>query len=141
MRSPRFIVGGMHGIDALLQDVRFALRTWHKSPGLTIAIIGTLALGIGATTVIFSVISGVLLRPLPFTDPDRLVQLNETSPRNDAGNVIYPDLEAWKSQSVSFESMVAYSNVSRSLQDVDEPEQVMTVAAERGLFRTLGVKP
>jgi len=113
----------------------------RKRPAFSIAAIGTLALGIGATTVIFSIVSGVLLRPLPFADPNRLVQLTETSSRNDAGPVIYPDLEVWRGQSTSFEAMVAYSNVSRNLQNIADPEQVATVAAERSLFRTLGVEP
>jgi putative ABC transport system permease protein len=129
------------GLGTLTQDLRFALRTLRKSPAFSVAAVSTLALGIGATTVIFSIVSGVLLRPLPFTDPNRLVQLTETSSRNDAGPVIYPDLEVWRGQSTSFEAMVAYTTVSRNLQNVADPEQVATVAAERSLFRTLGVEP
>ena len=129
------------GSGSVSQDIRFALRSLRKRPAFSIAAIGTLALGIGATTVIFSIVSGVLLRPLPFADPNRLVQLTETSSRNDAGPVIYPDLEVWRGQSTSFEAMVAYSNVSRNLQNIADPEQVATVAAERSLFRTLGVEP
>jgi putative ABC transport system permease protein len=140
VREPR-IHWPTSGSDRLTQDLRFALRTLRKSPAFSIAAIGTLALGIGATTVIFSIVSGVLLRPLPFADPNRLVQLTETSPRNDAGPVIYPDLEVWRNQSTSFEAMVAYTSVSRNLQNVADPEQVATVAAERGLFHTLGVEP
>jgi putative ABC transport system permease protein len=132
---------GIHWPGTLIQDLRFALRTLRKSPAFCIAAIGTLALGIGATTVIFSIVSGVLLRPLPFADPNRLVQLTETSSRNDAEPVTYPDLEVWRGQSTSFEAMVAYSIGSRNLQNVADPEQVATVAAERSLFRTLGVEP
>ncbi|MGO9258317.1 MAG: ABC transporter permease [Bryobacteraceae bacterium] len=128
-------------LAALFHDLRFALRTLRKRPAFSIAAIGTLALGIGATTAIFSIVSGVLLRPLPFADPHGLVQLTETSPGNDAGPVVYPDLEAWRGQSTSFEAMVAYSNVSRDLQDIADPEEVTTVAAERSLFRMLGVEP
>jgi putative ABC transport system permease protein len=83
----------------------------------------------------------VLLRPLPFADSNRLVQLTETSSRNDASPVIYPDLQVWRDRSTSFEAMAAYSIVSRNLQDVADPERVATVAAERSLFRTLGVEP
>jgi putative ABC transport system permease protein len=132
---------GIHWPDTLSQDLRFALRTLRKSPAFSIAAIGTLALGIGATTAIFSIVSGVLLRPLPFAGPNRLVQLTETSSRDGASPVIYPDLEVWRDQSTSFEAMVAYSIVSRNLQNVADPEQVATVAAERSLFRTLGVEP
>jgi putative ABC transport system permease protein len=66
------------GLGSVSQDLRFALRTLRKNPGFSIAAIGTLGLGIGATTVIFSVVSGVLLRPLPFADPSRLVLLTES---------------------------------------------------------------
>src|ERR1700678_783154 len=114
---------GIHWPGTLIQDLRFALRTLRKSPAFCIAAIGTLALGIGATTVIFSIVSGVLLRPLPFADPNRLVQLTETSSRNDAEPVTYPDLEVWRGQSTSFEAMVAYTSVSRNLQNVADPEQ------------------
>src|ERR1700683_3002012 len=117
------------GLGSVSQDLRFGLRTLRKNPGFSVAAIGTLALGIGATTVIFSVVSGVLLRPLPFADPNRLVQLTETSSRDDAEPVIYPDLEVWRDQSKSFGAMVAYSTVTRNLQSIADPEQVATVAA------------
>jgi putative ABC transport system permease protein len=128
------------GLGSVSQDLRFGLRTLRKNLGFSIAAIGTLALGIGATTVIFSIVSGVLLRPLPFADPNRLVQLTEISSRDEAGPVIYPDLEVWRDQSTSFEAMAAYSTVSRNLQNVADPERVATVAAERSLFHTLGVE-
>jgi putative ABC transport system permease protein len=69
-------------VDRFLQDLRYALRSLGKNPGFVVTAVCTLALGIGANTAIFSLISGVLLRPLPFFDPGRLVQLNEFDLRN-----------------------------------------------------------
>lgn len=127
-----------------IQDLRFALRNWGKAPAFAIAAIATLAIGIGANTAIFSVVSGVLLRPLPFTHPQNLVQVYETQPRNLGqmgfdGPVVFQDFDQWRTQSRLLEGMIAYSNSARNLQGAGEPEQVVTVTAERGLFRLLGV--
>ena len=124
----------------MLQDTRFALRRLGKSPGFALAAMGTLALGIGANTAIFSVVSGVLLRPLPFADPDRLVQLHATFPPSGIGAVALPDLEEWRKQSSSFESFVAYTSRGKNLEGIAEPERILTIGAERGLFRMLGVE-
>jgi putative ABC transport system permease protein len=99
----------------MLADVRYALRVFKNSPGLAMLIIVTLGLGIGANTAIFSVVSGVLLRPLPFDHADALVQLHEADPRNGIGAVAYPDLLDWREQTTTFESMIAYSNLSKNL--------------------------
>src|SRR5712692_2141270 len=128
-------------MENTIQDLRFALRGWAKAPGFVLAAICTLALGIGANTAIFSVVSGVLLRPLPFSHPDRLVQLNEVDSRNGSGAVTYQDLLEWRRQSASFEALVAYGNVSKDLMGVGEPERLAAVWSERGLFRMLGIEP
>lgn len=128
-------------MENLLRDIQFALRTARKSPGYLWTAICTLALGIGANTVIFSVVSGVLLRPLPFSHPDALVQLNQIDPRNGLMPVSYPDLEEWRRESASFESMLAYGSVSKNLDNIAEPERIPAAWAERGLFRMLGVEP
>src|SRR5712692_5987752 len=131
-------------MENTIQDLRFALRGWRKAPGFAIAAIATLALGIGANTAIFSVVSGVLLRPLPFVHPESLVQLYETQPRNSIqtgfdGPVVYRDFEEWRTRSRLFEGMITYTNSGRNLQSIGDPEQIATVAAERGLFGLLGV--
>jgi putative ABC transport system permease protein len=125
----------------MLADVRYALRVFKNSPGLALLIVVTLGLGIGANTAIFSVVSGVLLRPLPFANPDRLVQLNETYLPNAVGTVSYPTLQDWRAQATSFESTVAYLNISSNLEDKSSAERIPTVSADRSLFRMLGVEP
>ncbi len=125
----------------MLADVRYALRVFKNSPGLAILIIVTLGLGIGANTAIFSVVSGVLLRPLPLANPDGLVQVNETYLPHSVGSVSYPQLQDWRAQSSSFDFLVAYQNLSTNLQDNSSAERIASVAAERGLFQMLGVAP
>jgi predicted permease len=127
-----------------IQDLRFALRSWGKAPAFAVAAITTLAIGIGSNTAIFSVVSGVLLRPLPFADPQTLVQLYETQPRNSFqmgfdGPVVFQDFDQWRRQSRLLEGTITYTNSARNFQGVGVPEQVATVAAERGLFGLLGV--
>ena len=131
--------------DNTVQDLRFALRSWAKAPAFAIAAIATLAIGIGANTAIFSIVSGVLLRPLPFADPRNLVQVYETQPRNNSqlgfdGPVIFQDFEQWRTESRLIEGALTYSNGTRNFQAAAQPEQVNTVAAERGMFRLLGIR-
>jgi len=130
-----------HWADTVRFDVRFALRTACKSPGVLLAAAGTLAVAMGANTAIFSIVSGVLFRPLPFADPDRLVLLNETDSRFGAGAVVYRDLLEWRKQSRAIEEIAAYGNTSRQLLDVADPERIQAVWAERGLFHLLGAAP
>src|SRR5580700_6317125 len=124
-----------------MRDIRYAVRVLLKSPGFTLISLIALALGIGANTAIFSVVSGVLLRPLQFAEPARLMQVNETFLPNGTGTVSFPTLQDWRAQSSSFESLIAYQNTSKNLQDVATPERIATVSADRGLFRMLGVEP
>ena len=129
-----------HWRETLQQDIQYALRTTGKSPGFVLGVAGTLALGIGATTAIFSILSGVLLRPLPFAEPDRLVQFSQVDARNGVA-VYYADMNDWRTQGRSLEAIAAYVYTSKNLLDIAEPERIQAVWAERSLFRVLGVAP
>src|ERR1041384_4405084 len=106
----------MSWFENTLYDLRFAIRGWIRRPAFALSAIATLALGIGANTAIFSVVSGVLLRPLPFADPDRLVQLKETMPREAPRPVEIGNLAEWRARSESLESVAGYTFSSRTLQ-------------------------
>src|SRR5690242_8249732 len=95
-----------------LQDLRYAARSLRKSPGFTVVAAVTLALGVGANTAIFSVVNAVMLRPLPFKDPDRLVQIWENNLERDRATfaVSHPNFLDWRRDARSFQSMAAITN-------------------------------
>ncbi|HZI16900.1 MAG TPA: permease prefix domain 1-containing protein, partial [Myxococcus sp.] len=100
-------------LDALAQDVRYALRTLRKAPGFALVAVLTLALGIGATTALFSVVRGVLLKPLPFPAPERLVRVWQASPAQEQPRAaISPlDFDDWKARQQSFSALGAWWHV------------------------------
>ena len=125
----------------LFQDTRYAFRLLTKSPAFTIIAILTLALGIGANTAIFSVVNGVLLRPLPFRDPSRLVIVAEKSPFP-VISTSYQNFCDWRDQSASFETMEAVRAGAMNLTGSGgEPEQLNVQMATAGLFSMLGIAP
>ncbi|HUQ84618.1 MAG TPA: ABC transporter permease [Gemmatimonadaceae bacterium] len=128
--------------DSVRKDVRIALRGLRRAPGLTAAIVLTLALGIGASTAIFSIVRGVLLRPLPYASPDRLVRIWEVSPRGDDHNVVsvgnYAD---WRRRAKSFASFGAHmAPYGVSLVGDAEPARVTTADVTVSVFQVLGVQ-
>ena len=127
-------------LDTWRRDFQFALRIFRRSPSFAITAVATLALGMGANTAIFSVVSGVLLRPLPFPSPDRLVELNETQPWANLGPVIVRDLVEWRKNSNAIVGIAGFYKTSRILQNVAEPEQIPAINADREIFNVLGVQ-
>jgi predicted permease len=136
---------GVHLLETLFQDVRYGLRMLRKSPGFTVVALLTLALGIGANTAIFSVVYGVLLRPLPYQDPSRLIVLNETTPRVGTVSVSYPNFLDWRAQSHMFSKMAAVSSVAFNLagpgSGLDQPENISGEAVSSDFLSMLGVRP
>src|SRR5882762_3215461 len=129
-------------MNGLFNDLRYGLRLLFANRGFTGVVILTLALGIGASTAIFSVVNAVLLRPLPFHDPDRLVLLSMQRDR-DAGAALpfsFPDYFDVRDQSRSFDAVGAWS-FGRGNVSADEPEQVLFAVATANFFSILGVTP
>ena len=127
-------------VETCWQDLRFAVRMLSKSPGFTTVAVLTLALGIGANTAIFSLVNGVLLRPLPYHNPNRLTMIWEKSRDGSRENVGYATYLDWKSQNKSFEEIAIYSSWQPVLQ-VGEPEQLSGLRVTSNYFRTLGIHP
>jgi putative ABC transport system permease protein len=124
-----------------MNDLRFAVRQLRKSPGFTTVAVLTLALGIGANTTMFTAINAVLLRPLPYSQPDRLVQILEAARRESPSVVAYPDFLDWQQQTKLFAEMAAYQLAAFNLTGADESERVPGLRITANFFRTLGVKP
>ena len=132
-------------MDSLWKDIRYALHALRSNPGFALISILTLALGIGATTAIFSVVNGVLLQPLPFADPSRLVMVWERSPDEgaDERNVVSgPNFTAWEAEVPrTFSSMGTIVDWQMSLTGQAEPELVLAGLSSGRLFTTLGARP
>jgi predicted permease len=128
-----------HG-ELLLQDLRFAFRSFRRAPGFAVTAILVAALGIGANTAAFSLADFVLVRPLPFAQPDRLLKLWESNPggRNNASPANYHD---WRTQSRSFTAMGAYTTRAANLVGMGEPRRLETVMATPEVLPLLGVQP
>ena len=127
-------------MHSLIQDVRYALRRLRGTPGFTAIALLTLALGIGANTAIFTVINAVLLRPLPYRDPGKLVLLTEHLPQFPILSVSYLNYKDWRDQSQSFSAVGAVRNLQTTLTGSGEPERLAAQMASANVFDLLGVQ-
>jgi len=128
-------------MDTLLQDLRYALRTLARNPGFTLAAVLTLALGIGATSAIFSVVNGVLLRPLPYAEPDRLVRLYGVYEDFGRTSTSLPDYLDWRRESRTVPQMAARHQSALSLTGAGEPQQLVADRVTANFWETLRVAP
>ena len=131
-------------MHTVLQDIRFTLRQLRKSPGFALTTILTLALGIGATTSIFSLVNAVLLRPLPFPQPGRLVEIlheNHVGGAAPTSSVSYPDFFDWRSRSHSFTAMASYRDEQFTLTGAGDAQNLQGETVSSEFFRVLGVHP
>ncbi len=134
---------GVRFVDHLKQDLNYGLRGLRRNPGFAAVVVLTLALGIGANTAIFSVVQGVLLRPLPYESPDRLVMLNQAAPK--AGQPFLgfsvPDFTDFRARNRAFAGMAEYHSMWFILLGRPDPERVQTGVVSDNFFDLLGVKP
>ncbi|MHB1223780.1 MAG: ABC transporter permease [Gemmatimonadaceae bacterium] len=128
-------------MDSLLHDLRFALRTLRRNIGFTVAAVLTLALGIGANAAIFGLVNGILLKPLPYADPDRLVMVWGRYPDFGRTSTSLPDFRDWRDQATSFAGMAARHGTLFNLTGEGEPEQLRADRVTANFFETLGVRP
>src|SRR5213076_1542401 len=123
-----------------MNNLRYAFRQLRKSPGFTIIAVLTLALGIGANTAIFSVVNAVLLRPLPYPQPERLVYLNEVIGGTDT-SIALPDYVDWRRDSASFQHLALTRLESRNLSGIAgrEPERIAVAFVTANFFAAIGL--
>ena len=126
---------------ALGQHLRFALRQLRKAPGFTFTVVLPLALGIGATTAIFSLVEGILLRPLPFSNPDRLVLVGDHLGGGASTSVTAREIGTYTNAASTFSSLGGYITTSYEVSGRATPEQVNGARFTAGVFTTLGVRP
>ena len=128
-------------MNGLFQDVRFALRQLRKSPGFTAIAVLTLALGIGASTAIFSVVNGVLLRPLPYHDPNRIMAIFELTNKGVWNTLADPNFDDFHAQNHSFEAIAKYSSDMTSVAGGSQPTRSMVAGVTPEFFKVFKVQP
>ena len=130
-------------MSTLIQDLRYGVRILLKQPGFTLVAVITLALGIGANTAIFSLVNSILLRPLPFRDPDRIVRLIQASPKLGlpTWGVSQAGYAAYREQNRSFESIAIYTTTATNLTGAGEPERLPMATVTADFFKVFGVNP
>src|SRR5262245_32536256 len=125
-------------MDTFLQDLRQSLRMMRQQPAFSVAVVAALALGIGANTAIFSVVNTVLLKPLPYPDPDRLVVFTITSPQGSAPAASPAKFNVWRQLTSAFQDVAAYRFSIANLTGGSEAEQLPAGQVSADFFRLFG---
>src|SRR5580704_4816339 len=128
-------------MDTFFQDIRYGLRTLAKAPGFTAIAVLTLALGIGANSALFSVVNGVLLNPLPYPEPDKIISVFTKTSDFNHSSTSYLNFLEWQKENQSFAPLAAFRNVSIFLTGAGDGEQLRGFMISAGFFDVLGVKP
>jgi putative ABC transport system permease protein len=128
-------------MHSLIQDLRYALRQLRRSPGFTAVSVITLALGIGATTAIFSVVYGVLLRPLPYPDPNRIMALFEVNTKGTWSRLADPNFDDFRDQNHSFQVIAKYSDNIASVSGASQPTRSVVATVSADFFKVFRIQP
>ena len=128
-------------MNRFLQDLRYAIRQFVKTPGLTAVVVITIALGVGANTALFSVVNGVILNPLPYPQPEQLVTLHESKPNFETGSISFPNFRDWRKDNHTFSAMAISRPFAFSLTGAGEAIQVNGDFVTSDYFSILGVVP
>src|SRR5579862_6342590 len=128
-------------MESFVGDLKHTLRMLRRTPGFTITAIAALALGIGANTAIFSVVNTVLLKPLPYPEPDRIVQLMNVTPQGSFPAASVPKYNVWRAQTQALDDVAAYDNGGPGVNigGGDRPEQVKGIHVSHEFFHLFGV--
>ncbi|MPY90089.1 MAG: hypothetical protein GEU99_19470 [Luteitalea sp.] len=130
-----------YGVETTLRDIRYGWHGLWRSPGFTAAVMITIALGVGANTAVFSAVYGVLWRPLPFPESDRLIRLFQAKQRENQNPVSPLNYLDWRARATSLEHLAAYRHWSYELVGRDGKEMVPGARVSASLFHVLGVRP
>jgi predicted permease len=128
-------------MNGFLQDLRYAVRQFLKTPGLTLIVVITIALGVGANTALFSVINGVLINPLPYPQPERLVTLHESKPNFESGSISFPNFRDWRKDNHTFSAIAISRGSTFGLTGTGEALQLNGEFVTSDFFSILGVQP
>src|SRR5258706_8155710 len=133
---------GLPLLETFFQDLRFSFRMLRKNPGFTVVVLLTLALGIGATTAIFSVVYGVLLRPLPYTDSSRIMALFEVNSKGGWSHLADPNFDDFRDQNRSLQTIAKYQNSGDvSVSGASQPTRVAATSVSPDFLKIFGVQP
>jgi predicted permease len=128
-------------IESIWSDLKYAVRSYAKTPSFTLAVVATLALGIGASTAIFSMVNAILLQPLPLHDPDRLVYMNELAPNGNLMSVSWPTYLDWTIRLQSVESIALSREEPLTLTGIERAQRLRARRTTAGFFTTVGAHP
>ena len=132
---------GLPLLETFFQDLRFSFRMLRKNPGFTVVVLLTLALGIGATTAIFSVVYGVLLRPLPYTDSSRIMAVFEVNSKGGWSHLADPNFDDFRDQNRSFQAIAKYNYYVVSVSGASQPSRTTVASVSPDFLKVLGIQP